>query len=242
MTKFALRQDVAREIVSRIEASFQADRLSKTTDKRPHVSAVIGCLKRSWRESRPGFINTDRSNPENMTLLRGHAWDAIADRAVNADYHPKIRVQSDYLVGEIDALGLIDGEPTVFDNKTTAAGPNGSKKQPAEAPLRWPHYVEQVAAYCVLLGLKRAALSILHLPMPTTFRVWDLKFTDGELAKWTAELKRRSAILLGDVEPSNAEHSDWLCGYCPFATANGGDCDGFGYGRPDGFFLIEADE
>jgi hypothetical protein len=173
-----------------------------------------------------------------MTLLRGQAWDQIASRASSGNYFPHIQLGNDWLVGEADAVGYLEGDAVIYENKTTAAGTK------VDAPERWPHYVEQMAAYCVLAqrGVKRAILTVLHLPMPTTLKTWDVKFTDMEMFRWLAELKRRAEIVMGDTEPSVGEHADYECLYCPFAVKKGGDCDGQGYGRPSGFFLVEQGE
>lgn len=243
MTTFASRPDIASQLVAAVNQSFADERSARTLDTRPHVSELVHCLRKGWRERRTA--HRDAPTPENMTLLRGQAWDAIADRASDTipSYRPKVRVETPFAVGEIDAIWEIDGQPTIVDNKTTAAGPNGSKTSPAEAPIRWPHYVEQVAAYAAMHGgIFQTALAVLYLPMPTTFKVWLQRHTSDELAQWLAELEWRSAQVSGDVEPSVAEHSDWECQYCPFALKRGGDCDGFGYGRPAGFFMLESEE
>jgi len=241
MTTYASRPDIAAQIVASVSKSFSDERADKTTDTRPHVSEVIHCLRKSWRERQPTHEHGDRATPENMTLLRGQAWDAIAERAAHdiPSYTPKVRVETPYLVGEIDAIW----DNVIIDNKTTAAGPNGSKTSPADAPVRWPHYVEQVAAYAAMHGgVTQAALAVLYLPMPTTFKYWLLTFTEEELSAWLAELEWRSAQVSGPTEPSVQEHADWECQYCPFSTKKGGDCDGYGQGRPAGFFMIEEDE
>lgn len=250
MATFRIRQDIAADIVSAIDADFAQERADRTTDDRPHVSELIHCLTQGWR-LRQGQGEKGRPDPDNMTLLRGQAWDAIADRASKQldNYESKIRVETDYMVGEADTLSLelFNGQPCIIDNKTTAAGPNGSKTAPGPAPLRWPHYVEQVAAYCVGLNeaghnILQGALAVLHLPMPTTFKVWQIIFSKDELARWGQELRRRSALLMGDIEPSTSEHADYECQYCPFAIKVGGDCAGYGYGRPAGFFMLDPDD
>lgn len=253
MAVYSARQDVARTIVSAIEKSFSDERAARTPDARPHVSELVHCLRQSWRKRQPGYAEGPRSDPENMTLLRGMAWDAIADRVASAPdtvpcahtgidtncYHAKVKVETPYMIGEADAVAIIDDHVTVIDNKTTAAGPNGTKTASGDAPLRWPHYVEQVAAYCVGLGYKYAALSILHLPMPTTFRVWRLSFSSEELLRWAVELQRRAAVVTSDVEPDVTECAAWERKYCGFYEGNGGDCP-CSPGRAAGFFPLDS--
>lgn len=241
MAVYSARQDVARTIVAAIEKSFSDERAARTPDNRPHVSELIHCLRQSWRKRQPGYTEGERSTPENMTLLRGMAWDAIADRAAEATegYAAKVAIATPYMIGEADAVALMDGHLTVIDNKTTAAGPNGTKTASGDAPLRWPHYVEQVAAYCVGLGYKYAALSILHLPMPTTFRVWRLSFSSEELFRWAVELQRRAAVVTSDVEPDVTECAAWERKYCGFYEGNGGDCP-CSPGRAAGFFPLDS--
>ncbi len=70
------------------------------------------------------------------------------------------RLESDWLVGEADARLLEDG--TIEEFKTARAGFT------LDDPIKWPHYVEQVASYIVLariMGLNtlRGILHVLHL-------------------------------------------------------------------------------
>lgn len=247
MPSFRIAPDLADKLLRAVNADLAVERAARSDD-RVHVSEVIYCLRKSWRKRKlaeAGLIKEEAPHP---TLLFGHGWDGLMGRAISDTYMPHQRIETPELIGEADGIGRVDlpdgPEWIVFEHKTTAAGPQ------TPAPLRWAHWVEQVASYLAMSNIgRRGLLMVLHLSMPKVVKAWLLSFTPTELSDWLAEIKRRAAIVTGPDEPPTWEAApadaktgmSWECQYCPFLSTNGGDCEG-STGRARSFFSIQPEE
>jgi hypothetical protein len=133
-----------------------------------------------------------------------------------------------------------EGHNTVVEFKTTRYS---ARKGLSEMGS----YVEQIAGYCALLGVRHARLHILHLvgdyknPTPV-HRCFDVEFEERELAWWKGEiLRRRDMIQAAESMEAIplAEHQTWECKYCPLL---GGACPGGDGERRPAFPHVEMIE
>lgn len=255
--KYTEVPEIADQLVTSIEKQLADERGG--SEGPPHVSDVIYCLKKSWRR-RHGYPVPEEDFNHRLILLVGQALHAIHAKASGSRI-ANVKLVTPWLVGSADArLGgtVVTEWDAIEEFKTARAGTS------VPAPEKWPHYVEQVAAYLVLareLGhkIRRGILTVLHLTFTPPkrkaesweeyalriaddkhLRSWPLEFTDTELDKWRDELKRRATIVSGDKEPSAANaHYSWECDYCPFSRKYGGNCGEEDQFRPASFFIAE---
>lgn len=229
MVEFAEAPELADHMIRSANTSLWKDRTSGP----PHVTDLVGCLRKAWLKRR-GMKTPALDTEDHATLLAGHGHHAILENARFPEMQTEVHLQDDTIPvqGSADLIfvdDLYDPVPATGEIKTTRAS---AKKSIADIP----HYIEQVASYCVIRRVNRAVVFILHLfgdytgAKRSQFKAWRLYFSDDELQDWYLELKRRSAILLGDELPGLTEHAAWECGYCPFFVKNGGECEG-GPGR-----------
>lgn len=242
MPTYTERTDIADWLVTGVQKALDDEYGKRTVSGKLHLSAVLGCLKQSWRYSKVVGGKVRNSSAEDMTLLIGHAWDTLMSRAaLSGEYVPHVVVYSDSLITELDGVGSVDHTTAIFENKTTRAGFK------EDAPLRWPQYVEQVAGGLILYNKMHGArvtlgyLTVVHL-YGDKLKVWELPFTWEELGAFSKELDRRAELVNSLTEPDETEHADWMCTYCSFATKKGGDCEGAGMGSWQGFFAVDKME
>lgn len=208
-----------------------------------HVSDLTLCARRAWYHGQ-GY-QEDYDPRTKLLFLVGQGHHAVVQAitevpgALGATAEVPIRyVKPGMLVhGTVDLLLQEDpGVEIVCEIKTTRAS---SDKDPEQSS----HYLEQVACYCVTLGVTRARLYIVHLMgnyrevRTPVLTCWDIEFSPEELARWEAEMARRHALITGADPPAPYEAYGWECGYCPFLAKNGGICPGGGLRVP--FFLRE---
>jgi len=196
-----------------------------------HVSDLIRCLRRSWYEKR-GYVASDPG--VDSIMLLGHGHHGVLQPPAGAEMHVT-------LAGEVPIHGTIDvylPENKLWTHPTEIKSTRYSSEKPVIDGLG--QYIEQLAAYCLIVGDPTGRLVIWHLmgnystSRAPKLRVWDIIFEEGELESWEPELRRRAAILIGDEEPSLDEHFEWECKDCPLRTVLG-LCEG-GEGRVTAWF------
>lgn len=201
-----------------------------------HVYDLTNCLRKAWAR-KVGLVPEDaRPMTRQMLLFLVGKLAHIVTELGRAECHPHV----DGIVGSIDRLDEIvmpgeDGQLRVSipgEVKTTRAR---ARYGPSES------YVNQLAAYCAMLGVRWGRLYILHLIEPA-FECWDIEFDQDELDGWWEELLRRKRVLeaslaasaeagpaeLSRTMPDLAEHATWECLNCPVRAHIG--CSG-GSGR-----------
>lgn len=209
--KYTEAPDKATELINAIEDQLNQERKDKT-DARPHVSDLLYCLYKGWRLRRMAEAERLRvtRGDENgrLILLIGQALHTIVAKALGRVAN--VRLESDWLVGEADARmvvpasscevcggsgggdepqmmclnclgkGEIDGESFIEEFKTARAG------FALDDPIKWPHYVEQIASYIVL------SRSMGHEVLKGVMHVLHLTFSSGP--RWyEPHPKRRKA-------------------------------------------------
>jgi CRISPR/Cas system-associated exonuclease Cas4 (RecB family) len=197
-----------------------------------HVSDLIYCLRKAWYR-RAGVPAPDLHPDELQVLLLGHSQHVLLQCEGERERPITLALGGETVHGTVDLL--LHGKLPV-EIKTTRTS---SKKAPQ---LTAPHYLEQLAAYCLGLRNRSGRLAVWHLHgdygqhrLPQ-LKVWDVTFTARELERWEAELSRRVTLVTTDTPPAPGDHYDWECRYCPFHEARGGPCPG-GPGREAPFFV-----
>jgi len=194
-----------------------------------HVSDLTNCLRKAWARE-VGLVPRD-ARPDHHTMLLffiGKLFHAIAELR-QGEYHPEVEGVHGS-VDRMEALILVPGDedsPVIYvpgEIKTTRAR---AKYGPSET------YINQLAAYCHMMGTTRGRLHILHLIEPA-FESWDISFDQAEIDTWWAELMRRKGILeraitytkaqpwdnpeFGawpiELAPPITEHTTWECKNC----------------------------
>lgn len=208
-----------------------------------HVSDLTLCSRRAWYH-RQGYHEDHDARTKLLFLIgAGHHAVVQAITEVPGAMGAQVEVPIRYVRPGMTVHGTVDllltedlGEEIVCEIKTTRSS---SDKSPEDSS----HYLEQVACYCVTLGVTRARLYIVHLmgnyreTRTPVLVAWDIEFTPDELARWEAEMARRYALITSVPTPSPYEAYKWECGYCPFFGKNGGICPGGGLRQP--FFIRE---
>jgi hypothetical protein len=239
------RPDLALAYLEDIEAGHEREYRSKNYPN-PHASAsaIIYCLRKAWCRYHPGkckagYLKESAYDKLSRTLGTAlHAVMGLAEKSTRTTNVPLgVDVGGVFIAGEADAI--TNGEVwAIEDGKTTR------KEGCTYDPNRDPAYVEQLATYLVLHNLKFAepllqgVLHIWHIigcygskakgttrypwPMPTS---WLISFDWEWLNKWQSEIAERAKIVTGPDLPDPNPY-DWECGYCPFASKNGGFCEG----------------
>ena len=196
-----------------------------------HVSDLIGCLRRAWY--RKNEYPEPAQDPEDLTiLLMGQGHHGLLQCEGQYEVPVILRLSEHEIHGTVDLL-LPGGLPVEI--KTTRY----SSRKPLS---QLPHYIEQLASYCLALGQYRGRLAIWHLMgdysqnRKPVLKVYDIEWTDQEMMAWQSELHARADTVSYDWEPDLYEHYEMECGFCPFHIDQGGPCPG-GPGKEGGFFV-----
>lgn len=220
---------VAADIL--IDTVWRSRQLAHAREEGVHVSDLIYCLRKAWYRQH-GYPEPELPPQVKLKMLLGEGLGTLLE---NGDGEIKAGLRTPYgvLHGTIDLLQK-DGDTIVCELKETRSSSNKS-------PFDFPHYLEQIASYCVLLETRRARLVSAHLlgdwkgSKEPVMKCWELEFTAAELAAWERELvARMAAVVQPAVLPSPYEHYQWECKDCAFNIVNGGECE-TGPGR-GGFF------
>lgn len=197
-----------------------------------HVSDLIYCRRKAWYRAQARAAGQTGEEYDTDTLvmfLLGHGYHALLEQGVDERrvvLHLKHHTTGEPILvhGTIDGEVKPDGSPHEF--KTTRYSSNKTIED-------MQHYVEQVAAYALGLGMSHAQLSVIFINgsynrggtgMKPTIRTYDLNFSNEELVAWAGELRRRAWVLLQPVPPPLSDHRTWECQYCPFSQKAGGPC------------------
>lgn len=182
-----------------------------------HVSELLFCVREAWAlrrvdsaEGREALLG-ETTDETMLVWAIGHSHEAILGQG-----RPNIKAGPlDDIVGNIDWMA----DDGIWECKSTRAS---AKKSLEDIP----HYTDQVAAYCYMMGQTEAHVSVLHLmgdynrdgPPKAILKVYKVTFAQKVLRAWWEELLRRKALLLGLEAPpleSGASPSyEWKCGYC----------------------------
>lgn len=232
---------VAAEVL--VHLAWQAQETLRERPDGVHVSDVVGCPRKAWygRNGRPEHHSLDTK----LMFMTGSGHHAmiqdiakIPPDSATIEVEVPVRVVAPGVLihGTVDLLlsDPVGGDELVAEIKTTRASSN---KNPEESS----HYLEQIASYCVALGVSKARLYILHLQgnyrdiRTPQLKCWELEFAPEELIAWEREMLRRHALIVGEATPHPYEARSWECGYCSHSEKNGGPCPGGGLRVP--FFI-----
>jgi CRISPR/Cas system-associated exonuclease Cas4 (RecB family) len=194
-----------------------------------HSSDLIYCLRKAWYRLN-GEVEAERTTDGNLTLLIGKGFHTLLEQG-KAEDRVILDTAAGPVHGTIDIVEYEDGLPIPVELKSTRAR---AKKPPIDSP----HYLEQLATYCVMLGVTLGRLIVVHLSEPT-IKAWDVEFAKSELDQWADELESR-ALIVADTQlhPMPGDHWGWECKYCSFHNTL---CPGDG-GKPQGvgFFGMDS--
>ncbi len=234
------RPDMAQAFV---EAAWNAqERKHPYNPKSAGVTTLIGCLLKAYYQ-RTGQLLEAPDTQSMLTLLLGTNGHAVLGKAGDEEDVPiswaMYSAEDDRFEKEMEITGYVDfmdgGVPCEL--KTTSMAPGKISDT----------YVEQLAAYCWMLGVNAGRLYVVHnTGFKKAVRCYTFGFTNDELAAWGTELIRRLTKLVESVEdwdrsPFTAEywedilrpeHHEWQCKYC---GAKGTLCPG-GPGRDAHWF------
>lgn len=176
-----------------------------------------------------------------LLFLLGHGFHQIlqevfgpgsVERPVDFDLYD--RTGHEHIIrGTVD---FVTDEGIPVEIKTTRAG---MKKELSS------HYIEQLATYCLALGVTRGHIAVLHLvgdrgkDQRPELVVHDVSFSYDELIRWKDELGERLEHGINlTIQDDDATHYKWECGYCDFNKSVGGPCSA-PTGRRQAFFVNE---
>jgi hypothetical protein len=230
------------EIASLLLRMAAQARFKDRTSGPPHVTDLVYCLRKGWA-NRNGLPKPRLTESEQATMLVGEAHHVILQ---SLNINEEMQVEVPFTDLRIPMQGTVDGKlPVVLYNDERAVLEIKSTRSSSnKTPEELEHYTEQLASYCYANDLTLGILAILHIlgdykdHKPSRLKVWVIRFTKQELEAWGRELKRRSAVVSGVVEPAIGDHYTWECTYCGFSKAKGGYCPG-GIGRTFGWFSME---
>lgn len=228
-------QEATHELLNRIRANYPERRAGI------HVSDLIFCSRKAWYRLRSMGGVDGETDEATITFLLGRGYHEHLEGAEGGGEHqlelvfqPGVGNSGEpgsyepiKVSGTMDA---IEGWGLPIEFKTTRASSN-------KGPLESPHYVEQLASYCLATGATNGRLYILYIngnwkPPKPVMVCYDVVFTLEELADWRDEAERRAQVIVADTLPGLQEHYEWECGYCPFHKVV---CEGGG-GTRSGWF------
>lgn len=173
-----------------------------------------------------------------LLFLLGHGFHQIlqevfgpgsVEKAVDFELPAGVTIR-----GTVD---FVTDEGVPVEIKTTRAG---MKKEMSS------HYIEQLATYCLALGVTCGHVAVLHLvgdrgkDQRPELVVHDISFSFEELMRWREELNSRYRHAVGNIVMADDQtHYKWECGYCDFNKSVGGPCDA-PTGRRQAFFVNEV--
>ena len=198
---------LASELAVRLPAPSEPRTLS--------VSDLLAPRRAFWRRLRgPAPLPVERE----LQLERGRGWHRRLGDALAAEGTLEVRVRRGGLSGRIDLLGELPVEL-----KTGAPPPGGGP------PEDWPDQVEQLAAYCMLVGSPAGRLAHAVVPEagPPTVTVGDLRFRDLDVIR--SELARREEALrsaLRAERPDPLARCRWFDLGCEYRAAGICSCRG----------------
>ena len=205
------------------------------TDRKPgvHVSDLVTCLRKAKAR---GLGLMPPTNIDDVMIFA--TGEAIQDWIVGK-VDTEVEVEAQGIHGTMDYYGEA-GVPT--EVKATYYSDVVGVDEKA------PHYLDQLASYCVLLAeqtgepVTLGQLIVYYIngpynlsrseakkvrdsrgrPVRSTMKVHDVEFTVGELLEWGSELLRRAneLRLAADIYDIPIEyHYTWECGTCPLLDA-----------------------
>ena len=186
-----------------------------------HVSDLLYCLRRSFFEKLGEEAEGDTKG--NLTMMLGEAFQAWLLPGVEG---AAFRVTYEGVVCTPDGIAVLEsGERVPLEIKSTRTSSN---KIPgyAYSGATLNHYVDQVATYCLSLGVTSGRIAVLYMSgdyranRDATLVVYAVAFSQEELERWARIISHRQALLLSAMQtgepPPIDEHLPWACGYCPY--------------------------
>ena len=177
-----------------------------------HVSELITCLAKAYYGRVVG-VPKSAQGAEDLNLMVGSAFHAWLEPEGEQP------VILDGIIGRPDIREVEAGIELPSELKTTKLG---SQREITDLGT----YIDQVASYAQMMGVKVARLTVLHLNGNYTddrgmlLRSWKLEFTDEELETWGLTLSFRRDILQTALEngtpPSTKFRVKGACQTCPY--------------------------
>lgn len=208
------RNDMFGEkVLDSMMAEIQEDR----TEQWPGVTNLIYCLTKAYWERTIG-----RPEVNHRTKLYFTTGLAI-ERALLENWKG-----AEQLTGEFEGIFYhIDGfdpeSKSVVELKSTRQGIakgtiKGGDKRPIQVSDYSEFWMQQIAAYCYIMGVMDAKLVVLHLIAPELL-AWDLSFDNIDLISNWMMLQSRRSDLMHAVETETpptpfTTNKDWECGNC----------------------------
>ena len=143
-------------------------------ETKPHVSSLIAKI----------LGDKDNDRPQNVINIMslGRIWEeAVMRPAVEAEcviFTPNVSIERDGIIGTLDGVAHTDTDSYVWECKT--------RWTRYHAPEEHPRWLYQVKAYCYMMRMNKAWLTVLHLSTrpPNAESYWhELEFTDQQLAE-----------------------------------------------------------
>lgn len=212
-------------VIEHIRASFSDQREPGT-----HVSDLTGCLRKAWARKH-GVVEQELDPSTVLLFATGRAiQDYITGGSAK---ETEVRLQWEGIHGTVDSV--TDGVPVEVKATYVSAA--------SDPVARSPHYFDQLASYCLMLGATLGHLAIFYINGYYDFmrkkpredakvgersvlKVFDVHFGLEELMRWSGELVGRRQRLeaaknLEDIPLD--DHYTWECDFCPL---KGRQCPG----------------
>lgn len=195
-----------------------------------HISDLVYCLRKAYARSQ-GMVSTELDPSTVLLFATGRAiQDYITGKpAEESERHLLV----DGVYGTAD---YVDEEGVPWEIKATYASA-------ARDILDSPHYIDQLVAYCHMLGVTEGCLAVFYINGYYDFmrkkpregavdgersvlKVYHLTFTPEEVEEhWQRLMARRSVLEdsknFYDIPVQH--HYDWECKFCPLYQ---NDCEG----------------
>ena len=173
--------------------------------RRISVTDLVNPRQAYFQRTRPDIqISPDRL----QVMMAGTGFHEVFERALSTEEFVEQLVEFESIVGKIDIY-----EDAPIELKTTGS-------LPSDILVSRASHVEQIAMYCVMVGMPRGHLVYYQRAeygRPPLMRIFDLEVVDRE--RIAAEMIRRRDLLrdaLERADPAGLPRCEWAGGRCDY--------------------------
>jgi len=190
------------------DASFVLSRFRPKEREGIHVHDLLFCMRKTYLQKKGLLPPTDE---DLVYWVIGQGYHKLLEGEISEFELPR-----DGIIGTIDTI-LLEGRTVVpVEFKSTRAS---SRKSIEEMP----HWIEQIKAYCYIVGTLEVRLRVLYLMgnyrgLKPQFKSYRIKFTKEEIDSFWQELLSRKRELENALErselPPPKPRYVWECERC----------------------------